>query len=161
KPPVKPAWEFIGEIFQKHGASPYTMRRLRYRLTDQEWGFAWLLAPVELKKPGPAVIALHQTSCSGKDEVIGLERLPGQTNWVWYGHELAEHGFVVLAPDAIAFGERQSGHAYAMYRSADQFFAAHPQGSVMRKMMFDVSRAIDVIEQLEQVDAKRIGCMGH
>jgi dienelactone hydrolase len=161
RPPTKVNWDFISDVFENKGKAPYTMRRLRYRLTDEEWGYAWLLVPSNLKRSGPAVIALHQTACSGKDEVVGLETLPEQTNCVWYGKELAQEGFVVFAPDAIAFGERQSGHANTFYRSADQFFQVHPQGSVMRKMMYDVSRAIDVMEQLDQVDPRRIGCMGH
>jgi dienelactone hydrolase len=81
---------------------------------------------------------------------------------VYYAKELAERGFAVLAPDAIAFGERQAAHRNTKYRSADQFFAAQPHGSVMGKMAFDTSRAIDFLQQLPEAGgARRIGCVGH
>jgi dienelactone hydrolase len=164
KPRATPHWEFIGEPLEQRGRSSFSMRRLRYALTDEEWGYAWLLLPeskTETESKPATVIALHQTTPSGKHEVIGLETVPGQTNGVWFGRELVEAGFAVFAPDAIAFGERQAEHPNAFYRSADDFFRRHPDGSVMAKMAYDVSRAIDVIEQLPQLDAKRLGCAGH
>src|SRR3712207_7054539 len=48
----------------------------------------------------------------------------------------------------LAFGERQSGHRNSKYKSAEQFFAAQPHGSVMGKMAFDTSRAIDFLQRL-------------
>ncbi|MET9018431.1 dienelactone hydrolase family protein [Actinopolymorpha sp. NPDC004070] len=164
-PPATVGWEYLGEEFVVSPPAPgrsYAMRRLRYRLTDDEWGYAWLLTPrdVAILESRPAAIALHQTTASGKAEVVGLEA-SGNTGHVQYAAELAARGFVVLAPDAIAFGERQAGHANARYRSAEEFFTAHPDGSVMAKMAFDVSRAVDLLEVLPQVDARRIGCIGH
>ncbi len=161
RPPAQVRFETIGDSLENHGASPYTMRRLRYALTDREWGYAWLLVPKNLKQSGAAVMALHQTSCSGKNETVGFDMLPGAINGVWYARELAEEGFVVFVPDAIAFGERQSGHANAYYHSADEFFEAQPDGSVMGKMAYDTSRALDVMQQLPEVDSTRIACLGH
>ncbi|HWB53274.1 MAG TPA: prolyl oligopeptidase family serine peptidase [Tepidisphaeraceae bacterium] len=159
--PTQVRFEMLGETLESRGESPYTMRRLRYTLTDKEWGYAWLLVPKNLKGRGAAMLALHQTSCDGKSEAVGFDVLPDQINGVWYARELAEQGFVVFAPDAIAFGERQSGHANAYYHSADEFFGAQPQGSVMGKMAYDTSRALDVMQQLPEVDASRMGCLGH
>ncbi|MFD2082519.1 Dienelactone hydrolase family protein [Actinopolymorpha cephalotaxi] len=162
-PPATMVWEHLGDEFVVSPPAPghaYAMRRLRYSLTDEEWGYAWLLTPSDAAAPRPAVIALHQTTASGKAEVVGLETT-GDVSHVQYAAELAARGFVVLAPDAIAFGERQAGHANARYRSAAEFFAAHPDGSVMAKMAFDVSRAVDLLHLLPQADASRIGCIGH
>jgi dienelactone hydrolase len=140
----------------------HSVRRVRYLLTASEWGYAWMLVPAQarLGKKCAAVIAHHQTSAHGKYEAAGMEVTPGE-EWLAYGQELAERGYVVMAPDAIAFGERQGGHAHAKYHSADEFFAAHPQGGVMGKMAYDTSRAIDVLETLPEVDPTRIGCVGH
>lgn len=160
-PPRRMRWEHLGpELVVRNAPNPYTMRRLRYTLTDVEWGYAWLLAPQDDAGPRPTVIALHQTTPSGKAEVVGLE-VRNSGSYMQYAAELAEQGFVVLAPDAVAFGERQAGHPNAHYRSANAFFDAHPDGSVMAKMTFDVSRAIDLLEVLPQADASRIGCIGH
>ena len=167
--PAEPRWEFLGEPLVRSGTSTHTLQRLRYALTapkgdnpdDVEWGYAWLLMPHGNAAKRPAVIALHQTVMQGKNETVGLDGRPGDPGGMEFGRELAERGVIVFAPDAIAFGERAADHSNARYRSADQFFAAHPDGSVMRKMAFDVSRAVDVLSRMPHVDPNHIGCIGH
>lgn len=165
KPPATMRHEFLTDPLERAGALPgektVIMRRLRFPLTDQEWGYAWLLTPEDDRKPRPAVIALHQTVMQGKNEPVGLEGQPGYPSGMDYGLKLARQGFAVLAPDAIAFGERAADHSNTLYRSADQFFAAHPDGSVMRKMMYDVSRAVDLLQTMPEIEKDRIGCAGH
>src|SRR4029078_10242197 len=126
KPPAKMQWEWLGDELTRVKPPTYTMRRLRYRLTDSEWGYAWLLTPKDVKGKSAAILALHQTHVFGKDEPVGLADLPENAErGLHYAVDLVERGFIVLAPDAIAFGERQSGHQNAKYHSADEFFAAH------------------------------------
>jgi dienelactone hydrolase len=158
--PDPPKYEFLGDEFENRGERPYLMQRIRYRVAPEEWGYAWLTTPRDGKGPHPCVIALHQTSVAGKDEAMALDITP-DSKYTTYAHELAGRGFLLLAPDAIAFGERAAEHRNAKYRSADEFFSAHADGSVMGKMSWDVSRAIDVLEQFPQADAKNIGCIGH
>lgn len=161
KPASPMKWEFLNEPLELGGDKPITMRRLRFQLTPSEWGYAWLLTPKDDRKIRPAVIALHQTSIQGKNEVVGIENIPGDPGGVSYGLYIAQGGFTVLAPDAIAFGERAAEHSNAFYRGADQFFQAQPAGSVMGKMVYDVSRAIDLLAQMPNIDKNRIGCAGH
>lgn len=166
RPPDAPAWEVLGPKYLRRGEAPddaaYTLQRLRYALTaDGEWGYAFLLEPAEAAEPRPAVIALHQTVPGGKAEPAGLDSVPDWPGVRDYGAALALQGYVVLVPDAIGFGERQSGHGNAHYHSADEFFAAHPDGSVMAKMAFDTSRAVDLLHALPGVAPDRIGCIGH
>jgi dienelactone hydrolase len=158
RPPGKPVMEWLGAEMV---VGNYTMQRVRYLLTAEEWGYAWVLVPVGGRgKKNAAVIALHQTVPAGKHEAVGLEVRPGG-EYLPYGAELAARGFVVFAPDAIAFGERMGESGGAKYRGPGQFFAAHPEGSVIGKMAYDVSRAVDLLETLEFVDGERIGCIGH
>jgi len=157
-PPTQFKFEALGIAYR---TERYTMQRYRYTLTDEEWGYAWLLMPHQRAIADAAVLALHQTACSGKDEPVGLDFTPDERHGVYYAHELANLGHVVLAPDAIAFGERQSGHRNTKYHSADEFFTAQPHGSVMGKMAFDTTRAVDLLQQLPEVKAKKIACVGH
>ncbi|MFN7733885.1 MAG: alpha/beta hydrolase [Pirellula sp.] len=93
-----------------------------------------------------AALCLHQTNAMGKEEPAGIRGLPNLA----YALELAERGWVTLAPDYPSFGE----HAYD--------FAAHPKwvsGSL--KAVWDNMRAIDLLQQLDEVDPARIGCIGH
>lgn len=162
KPPTTMRHEFLTEPLERGGdEKPVLMRRLRFPLTDHEWCYAWLLTPKDDRKQRPAVIALHQTVMQGKNEPVGLEGQPGYPTGMDYGLKVARQGFTVLAPDAIAFGERAAEHSNTFYRSADQFFAAHPEGSVMGKMMYDVSRAVDLLQTMPDVDSDRIGIIGH
>ena len=158
-PPTNFRYEALGATYR---AEKYTLRRYRYTLTDEEWGYAWLMLPHERKATDGVVIAHHQTVPAGKDEPAGLDMVPEVDPGVYYARELAERGMAVLAPDAIAFGERQSAHRNSKYRSAEQFFAQQPHGSVMGKMAFDTSRAIDFLQRLPELGgAKKIGCVGH
>src|SRR5690606_22857004 len=64
---------------------------------------AYLYLPLG-RKPGtrlPAVAALHPTSPLGKDVVDGNGPRPNRG----YAMELAQRGYVVLAPDYLSFGD--------------------------------------------------------
>ncbi|MDC0936453.1 alpha/beta fold hydrolase [Pirellulales bacterium] len=107
---------------------------------------AWLIVPRETKaEVMPAVLCLHQTTCVGKDEPAGLA---GNEN-LSYARELAERGFVTLAPDYPSFGEYEYNFETDDYES----------GSM--KAIYDNTRAVDFLSTLEYVDSDRIGVMGH
>jgi hypothetical protein len=81
-------------------AGTYTRSKITYEPEAGRKVFAWLLVP---KGGGrrPAALALHQTTRIGKDEPAGLG---GKAN-LHYAKELAERGWVVLAPDYPSFGD--------------------------------------------------------
>ncbi len=117
---------------------------------------SYLFVPTELKGRAPAMLTPHQTNYDGKLEPAGIRGEPSLALAV----QLAQRGYVTLAADAIAFGERHepsSGH----YGDAIEFYYRHPQWSVMGKMNWDKGRAIDYLQSLEFVDADRIGTIGH
>ena len=94
----------------------------------------------------PAILALHQTTKIGKDEPAGV----GGSKDLAYGLELAQRGYVVIVPDYPSFGE----HKYD--------FAAHKEyASGTMKAVWDNVRAVDLLETLPEVDAERIGVIGH
>ena len=94
----------------------------------------------------PAILCLHQTTKIGKSEPAGL----GPKTNLQYALELANRGYVTLAPDYPSFGD----HPYD--------FAAHPQWkSGTMKAIWDNTRAIDLLQSLPQVDPDRIGAIGH
>ena len=107
---------------------------------------AWLLIPSTPPKTGlPAVLCLHQTTAVGKDEPVGLAGDPNLA----YARELAEQGFVALAPDYPSFGEH------------DHDFENDHYASGSMKAIYDNIRAVDYLETLAEVDADRIGVIGH
>src|SRR5436309_13402427 len=101
---------------------------------------ASLFIPRKRKMPAPAMICLHQTVRPGKREASGLE---GDASLA-LAPQLAERGYVTLAPDAICFGERyHAGEPYQHYGDAVTYYSTHPGISTMAKMAYDVDRAID------------------
>jgi acetyl esterase/lipase len=108
---------------------------------------AYLYLPAGLK-PGErraAMLALHPTGAQGKDIVAGL----GRANR-GYGLELAQRGYVVLAPDYPSFGEL-----------ADYDFAADPYVSGTMKGIVNHMRGVDLLQSRAEVAPERIGVIGH
>ncbi len=107
---------------------------------------AYLLLPLGPKGKRPAVLCLHQTNGQlGKAEPAGLGGRPNQH----YARELAERGYVTLAPDYPNFGE----YHFDVY--------AHGYQSATMKAIWNNMRAIDLLQALPEVDPQRIGCIGH
>ena len=109
---------------------------------------AYLYVPVT--EPGaarrPAMLALHQTTDIGKDDVDGGGNNPNLA----YARELAERGYVVLAPDYPPFG------GYIGYD-----FESDRYNSGTMKGIFNHMRCVDLLVSLPEVDPERIGVIGH
>lgn len=94
----------------------------------------------------PAVVALHPTGALGKRIVAGDGPLPNRQ----YAVELAQRGYVVIAPDYPSFGE---------YKDYD--FASDRYISGSMKGIFNHMRCVDYLVSLPEVDPERIGVIGH
>jgi len=127
----------------------YREVRLTYQAEAGDRVPAVLLLPDSAVGPAPAVLALHQTQDLGKGEVCGWGGKPS----MHYGKELAQHGFVVLAPDYPSFGD------YAYDFAAKAGTSACQSGSM--KAIWNNVRAVDLLESLPEVDPDAIGCVGH
>jgi dienelactone hydrolase len=129
---------------------------VRFQSEPGEFIPAYLFLPPQRPRPLPAVICPHQTVQFGKDEPAGLRGNPNLATAL----RLAERGYVTLTYDAACFGERHhpaSGH----YGDAIPFYRRHPQWSMMGKMAWDLSRAVDYLSTLDFVDPARIASIGH
>ncbi|PYI52268.1 dipeptidyl aminopeptidase [Paenibacillus flagellatus] len=138
----------------------HTRIHLRYDSVDGDLVTAYLLVPK--RKPSassggrlPAIMALHQTANEGKAEIC----LPTGTANRRYGLELADRGYVVLAPDTITAGERVYEGA-APFRTAP-FYERYPAWTAVGKMIADHRQGVDLLASLDCVDADRIGAIGH
>lgn len=106
---------------------------------------AYLLTPDKPAPGRPAAICLHPTTPLGKGSPAGLGGLPNRQ----YAAELAQRGFVTLAPDYPGFG----GYQFDPY--------AHGYASATMKGIVNHMRAVDLLESLPFVDPLRIGAIGH
>src|SRR5205823_5448172 len=48
RPAAKMCWELLGNQLIRPNPPAFRMDRLRYRLTSDEWGYAWLLRPFQV-----------------------------------------------------------------------------------------------------------------
>ncbi len=107
---------------------------------------AYLFIPTMGKYPKAAILCLHQTTGVGKEEPAGISGKPS----LHYALHLAKRGYVTLAPDYPSFGE----YPY-------EFPASDGYNSGTMKAIYDNMRGIDLLASLPQVDAEKIGCIGH
>lgn len=155
-PSVPLRYEVLAETEEER----HTRLHLRYDTVDGDSVTAFLLVPKpDLRPPGggklPAVIALHQTAKEGKAEISTALGKPNRM----YGLELAERGYVVLAPDTITAGERIYDGAPAFQTAP--FYERYPNWSAVAKMIVDHRQGLDLLVSLDYVDAERIGTIGH
>ena len=107
---------------------------------------AYLFLPSRDSSKLPAMLCLHQTTGPGKREPAGLDGNPH----LHYALELARRGYVTLAPDYPSFGEYE-------YDFRPEY--GYISGSM--KAIYDNTRAVDLLASMTEVDAEKIGCIGH
>lgn len=136
------------ETLESADAGTYTRTKIRYEPEAGRKVSAWLLVP---KKGGrrPAALALHQTTKIGKDEPAGLGGKPN----LHYAKELAERGWVVLAPDYPSFGDDGTDFAREVYGRG------YKSGTMYG--IVNHARAVDLLAGHPRVNAKRIVAIGH
>jgi predicted dienelactone hydrolase len=136
----------------------WTRRLISYDCEPGDRCQAWLLVPHAAQRtPAPAVLCLHGTTADAKESCLGLGGHPGGSNGI--AVHLARRGFVTLAPDHFCAGSRLPPGVPA-YNTAF-FYERHPDWSEMGKDVYDHRQALDVLGLLAEVDASRIGCIGH
>lgn len=123
----------------------YVRKRITFAAEPGDRVPAFLLIPHSLKGKTPGMVCLHQTIVIGKGEPAGLGGSPN----LHYAHELAERGYVCLAPDYPRFGDYDVDAYKLGYVSATM------------KGIWNHSRAVDLLQSLPEVDGKRIGVIGH
>jgi len=123
----------------------FTRTRITYQSEPGDHVPAYLLNPKNLRRRAPAMLCLHQTIKIGKGEPAGLG---GSAN-LHYAKELAERGYVCIAPDYPYLGENN----FDPYKNG---YASCTMKGIVNHM-----RAVDVLASLPEVDGKRIGSIGH
>jgi dienelactone hydrolase len=144
----------------------YFRTAIRYSSPDGDSIPAQLLTPPG-DGPFPAALIHHQHNSEhwlGKSEPAGLSGDPLQA----FGPALSSRGVVVLAPDSIGFEDRRR-HAHGVEphpadgpRHHNELTYRLLQGdTLMRKVLADSASALSVLADLSEVDAQRIGMLGH
>lgn len=153
------------KVLEEVDCGSFVRRKIAYNVDPHDRVESFLLVPKQLRGRTPAILALHGTNRYGKELVVGLiDKLPTSdeagTRRQYYGKELAERGYIVLAPDCWYYGLYRDQH----YTTDPNLkYDPHQRGYATAKMksVWNHVRAIDVLETIPEVDAARIGSIGH
>lgn len=147
-------------VIEEVDCGKFIRKKIVYSAEARETISAFLCIPKDTYTPLPAIYCFHQHGNNwllGKSEVVGLAGSPDQA----YAKELAERGYITLAPDAICFEERANVAAPILYH-AHQLHRRLMRGqTLLAKVLFDISVGIDLLQSLPEVDSMRIGFIGH
>jgi len=139
----------------------FISRRYTYPGADGKEASAIVRFPKNLKGRVPAILTPH-------GHLRGLQIGKEGTDHI--AVPLAEAGFITFSPDAIPSGERrmeeldrienaQNGMAFWGERLlVSEYF---PQGkTILGAQMWDLMRAIDILQSISEVDKNKIGAIG-
>jgi dienelactone hydrolase len=149
--PVPERWRGLPldtRVIEEVKLAKCTRKTVTFRADPGDWVTAYLFIPNDLKGKAPAMLCLHQTIEIGKDEPAGL----GGSTDLDYALELAERGYVTLAPDYWTFGDYR-------FKKYDPYDHGYVSGTM--KGIWNHIRSVDLLQSLPEVDGDRIGCIGH
>jgi dienelactone hydrolase len=130
------------QVVQTEKLPKLTRQKILYTASAGDRVPAYLLIPTGLQGRAPAMLCLHGTG-GPRGRTAGLG-----ADYPRYTLELAERGYVTIAPDYTLLGENQTDPAALGYVSGTM------------KGIWNHMRAVDLLESLPEVDRERIGCIG-
>ncbi len=148
------------QVLEEQPMEHFVRRKITFVPEPNDRVPAWLLIPKSVlndrNRKVPAMLCLHQTTQIGKDEPVGLGGNPN----LHYAKELAERGYVTLAPDYLGgdIPEVSIKGGFGEYRT-DPYALGYASGTM--KGIWNHMRAIDLLQSLPFVASDRIGVIGH
>lgn len=143
--PELPTVDLAVEYLESVRLESYTRHRITFQVEEGDRLPAYLLIPHDIQGKVPAMVCLHPTSEHGKGQVVGLGDKENRN----YAGELAARGYVTLAPDYPGFGDYEID-VYGM-----GYVSATAKGILNHR------RSLDLLASLPEVDADRMGAIGH
>lgn len=136
------------QIIDEVKEEKYIRQTINFTVAENEMVPAYLYIPVHENKKQKltAMLALHETDAIGKKSVDG----EGHNKNLAYAKELAQRGYVVIAPDYPSFGDMK-----------DYDFNTDRYQSGTMKSIFDNMRCVDLLQARPDVDPNRMGVIGH
>lgn len=137
------------EVIDETDMGSYVRRQITYQSEPGCRVPAYLLIPKGALEPAaknfPAALALHPTNQRGPKEMVGL----GESRERMYAQELAERGYVVIAPHYPLLGDYQPDLKGLGWES----------GTL--KAIWDNVRALDLLDSLPYVRHGKYAAIGH
>ncbi|MBA2306997.1 dienelactone hydrolase family protein [Candidatus Dependentiae bacterium] len=149
------------KVIESTDCVSYIREKVEYTTEANDQVRAYILIPKNLKGPAPAIYCHHQHAGNfrlGKSEMVGLAGDPDQS----LAAELAERGYITFASDAVGFEERNWSEDKSGRAEYFEFATRLVNGnSLLAKNLHDISVGLNYLESRPEVDASRIGFIGH
>ena len=142
------------KVLQEDHPEGMTRQFVEYEGEPGEKVRGYLLMPGRGDRSLPGVVALHSTSDNQMEYIAGIKK----GDKAAFGYNLAKQGYVVFCPQCFLWHDSE-GRSWA--QQSEHFQESHPGSKGMAKMLFDAQRAVDVLTSLDEVDATRLGAVGH
>jgi pimeloyl-ACP methyl ester carboxylesterase len=110
--------------------------------------------PEKIDRPCPGVAVFHSTVNNSIRQPAGVEGQPEKA----FGWQLARRGCVAFCPRNFLW---PTNDMIAATAETERFQQRHPQSKGMAKMLYDAHLAIDLLAAMPEVDAHRLGAIGH
>ena len=137
------------KVLEESDAGSYVRRLIEFASEPESWTPAYLCIPKSVLESGrraPCVLCLHPTdNIVGHRVVVGLGGKPNRQ----YAAELAERGFITLAP------------SYPLLANYQPDLPKLGWASGTLKAVWDNMRALDLLQSLPQAEPDRIAAIGH
>ncbi len=149
------------EIISTKDMGAYSELLVSYDVEQGERVSAFVLIPHDIESAVPGVLCHHQHASmynKAKSEMVGHFGDPDLA----YAMELAQRGYVTIAPDALPFEDRNwNGEAWwgaEYFEMATRLLRGE---TLLAKVLSDLSKAIDCLNAFPEVDSSKIGFIGH
>src|SRR5690606_1478534 len=136
------------QILDSQKEESYTRHNITFTVAEAEHLPAYLYVPQQKGEPKKlaAMLVLHGTGDLGKQLVDGKSPKSNRA----LAKELAQRGYVVIAPDYPSMGDLK-----------DYNFEKDRYESATMQAIFNHMRSIDLLQERQDVDPERIGVIGH
>jgi dienelactone hydrolase len=156
--PIEPAAVGSIDVVDEVQCDRYLRRQIGYDVPSGRASM-FVCIPDGLTRPAPLIFCHHQHNGEfdlGKSELVGLRGNPD----LGYAAELSQRGFVTIAPDAIGFEDRNWAGAdnIGWFELSTRLVKGR---TLLADLLQEVGLAIDYGTSLEEVDASRVGFIGH
>jgi hypothetical protein len=142
------------DVVEEERLGDVVRQRVRYLVEPGVSTEAYLLAPRQPRAKCPGAIVFHTTTPESIRQPAGLADVPEKH----FGLALARRGFVAFCPRNFLWPDTTR---MAAEEETLRFRRRHPRARGMAKMLFDGQVALDILASRSDVDANRIGCIGH
>ena len=147
----------------------YRREKFVFQSRPDAWVLGYLLTPKSVRGPHATVVCIPGHG-RGVDDIVGIDD-QGQDRTVKEGYQYdfaiqaVEHGMAAVALEPMAFGCRRDpitkkGKLGASACQPTAGAALLLGQTMIGWRVYDVMRAIDWIETRQELDSKRVGCMG-